>query len=288
MSFDCVIPVAGRDCILLRRILPIIRKNIECSNIFIILNNRFFFYFKGIKHVRLIDEDKLYEGLTYDRVQKLLESRGFNSKSTGWYYQQFIKMSFSLSSYCKDNYLTWDSDTIPLKTIRFFSDGDKPYFTMKDEFHLPYFITTDKLLGFGKSHEKSFISENMIFKKSLMLEMINSIDSSSVDGKDWIEKIINSLPLDCDNCFSEFETYGTYVFLKYKEEYLYRELATYRCAGEKISRIFLTFSLKNANYKYDLISLEHQHTPSGWYYLFDFFEKVIIHYINKTLRLFKR
>ncbi len=69
--------------ILLRRILPIIRKNIECSNIFIILNNRFFFYFKGIKHVRLIDEDKLYEGLTYDRVQKLLESRGFNSKSTG-------------------------------------------------------------------------------------------------------------------------------------------------------------------------------------------------------------
>ena len=103
----------------------------------------------------IIDEDKLVEGLTYGWLKQFLEERNVYLR-IGWYFQQFLKMGFANSKYCNEYYLSWDSDTLPLSRITFFEE-EHPIFTMKKEYHKPYFNTMYKLLGLKKTVGFSFI-----------------------------------------------------------------------------------------------------------------------------------
>ena len=42
-----------------------------------------------------------------------------NRHRTGWYLQQFIKISSLINSPAGENHLIWDSDTLPLKQLTF-------------------------------------------------------------------------------------------------------------------------------------------------------------------------
>lgn len=146
---------------------------------------------------------------------------------TGWYYQQFLKLSYS--KICQDDYyMVWDGDTIPTKNFSMFKDGTStPYFDMKTEYHKPYFDTVEKLFpGMHKSLGKSFISEHMLFKKSIVEAMVTDImNNEALAGDTYYERIINAIaPKDLmETSFSEFETYGTYVSFKYPMDYALRE-----------------------------------------------------------------
>lgn len=146
----------------------------------------------------------------------------------GWYYQQFLKMSFS--DICEgDYYVSWDMDTVPLRPLSFFDRNGKPAFDLKSEYNPGYFKTIENLLGLKKNIDGSFISEHMIFSKAYMKELIASIGSSSVEGNDYKEKVINSIDGDYLALgFSEFETYGTFVTEKYPDTYTYRKYASFR------------------------------------------------------------
>ncbi len=83
----------------------------------------------------------------------------FSRGLVGWYYQQFLKMKYSVI--CEDEYyMTWDGDTVPCKCFSMFNaSGD---FDMKHEYHEEYFITLENILpGIKKVTEKSFISKHM-------------------------------------------------------------------------------------------------------------------------------
>ncbi len=146
----------------------------------------------------------------------------------GWYYQQFLKMSFS--SICEgEYYATWDMDTVPIRNLTFFTSEGKPAFDLKKEYNPFYFGTIRTLLGLDKNVDCSFISEHMIFKKSYMKELIETIEKSPVKGEDYCQKIMNAIEEKALVLgFSEFETYGTFVTDRHPDEYEYRSYNSFR------------------------------------------------------------
>ena len=76
------------------------------------------------------------EVILYSDMYSAMENRiradgyliGENSKP-GWYYQQFLKMAYASKCEC-GYYMSWDSDTIPLRRIEMFDREDRPYFDM--------------------------------------------------------------------------------------------------------------------------------------------------------------
>ena len=286
-NFDLVIPVAGKDCLFLRRNLNLLKKNINPDKIYIITNKRYFVYFINLgRYVKLINEDLLINCMTFDRLSNCLLSIGLDRQQTGWYFQQFLKMGFALSKYATNRYyLTWDADTMPLNKVHFFDNRGKPFFTLKEEYHKPYFITINRMLNLDKQISDSFISENMLFDVKIMTELISKIQSSEIEGKNWYEKIIKSLPKQEKNGFSEFETYGTYVLNYYPEKYSLRKLTSYRDCGLLFSRSLIKTQVNKLSRKYTIISLEHKDRPKSIKGLVDYFEKSVVFIFNKLLLL---
>lgn len=184
--------------------------------------------------ITFICEDSLVD---FNKVKKQIIDCAQNEiagKRTGWYVQQFIKLGYS--KICKDEYyLLWDSDTIPVKRIELFDEDGVPFIDCKTEYHKPYFDTIGNLLpGYKKQVKESFIAEHMLINKQVMLDLINDIEqNTALAGVDYIEKIINAIDSKelASSGFSEFETYGTYVYKKYPDRYKVRKWKSLRFGG---------------------------------------------------------
>ena len=235
-QFDVIIPVAHKDISFVHHVIKYVRQNVVgVSKIYVVTNKQNF----GKIHCNalsensiLLDENNLLEGLSFKQVSSYLKKAGGNIAQTGWYFQQLLKFAFSQTKYASDYYLTWDADTLPLNKLSFFKDG-KPLFTKKIEFHEPYFNTLSRLLSIERQVDFSFIAENMIFKSSVVKEMLADIEKSTVSGNFWFEKIINACDFNDErgNLFSEFETYGNYCIKYHPALYDFRQLNTFRAAG---------------------------------------------------------
>lgn len=238
MVYDVIIPVAFKDYSFLKKSYKYLCENLGAEHIFILTNAKLASYLPSIikndsKFV-IIDEDHLLSGLTYEAIHLIIKSQGREHTNTGWFFQQFLKMGFALSDYCQnDYYLSWDADTIPLQPISFFDEDERPYFTMKTEYHKPYFIAIKKLLGIDKINDGSYIAEHMMFNKRIMCELIDKIQESSVEGVIWYEKILNSIvsEFESTDSFSEFETYGSFCKLNYPSFYVERQMPCFRRGG---------------------------------------------------------
>ena len=171
-----------------------------------------------------------------ERLTDILKGREMPRAVTGWYYQQFLKMQYSVV--CQDEYyMVWDGDTIPCREIDMFqAETGKPYLDLKHEFHPEYFDTISKILpGFRKVIERSFISEHMLIKREIMRQLIGDIEKNdSIPGTYFWEKIINAIPPEkiSDSSFSEFETYGTYVAMRFPDAYKLRDWHSFRLGSQ--------------------------------------------------------
>ena len=196
-------------------------------------------YGENIDRVGFINENEI---LPMDDVHRVRSERldGKASRgATGWYYQQFLKMSYA--AMCEEEYyMVWDGDTVPCAEFSMFSQEEgstygTPYLDLKQEYHEEYFTTMARLIpGMKKVIGKSFISEHMLFRKDLMLKMIAKIESNdAIEGSSYWEKIFGCLTKEELNstCFSEFETYGTFVALTSPSAYRLREWHSFRNAG---------------------------------------------------------
>ena len=207
--------------------------------------------------------------MTLKRIIGLFEQQGRNKMMAGWYFQQFLKMAFALSEHCDtDYYLSWDSDTIPLRRIDFFNEDGKPYFTMKTEHHDPYFVAIARLFGITNINSRSYIAENMMFNKSIMIELIEKIQSNTqVEGNTWYEKIIYALEPESVSPmgFSEFETYGNYCSNFYPDFYQERTLPSFRAGGLIQGRFVSDRILKQLSFDQATASFEiYDRPPFPW------------------------
>lgn len=270
--YNIVIPVIYRDYSFLKKTISYVIKNLTPQKIYIITDIRFKrFLSKDILNdnkIVIVDENQILEGLTKESLKELFSELD-RTKMLGWYFQQFLKMAFALSDYCDtEYYLSWDSDTIPLREIEFFSSDGSPYFTMKVEHHDPYFIVIERLLGFNTFNSRSYIAENMIFNKGIMTELIKKIQSNSqLKGETWYEKIVYALEPESVSPmgFSEFETYGSYCLNYHPDLYKERTLPTFRCGSLIQGRFVSDRILEQLSFDQAIVSFEiYDRPPFPW------------------------
>jgi hypothetical protein len=201
------------------------------------------------------------ENLTLIKIKEIMENITGTPERSSWYFQQFIKMAYAYK--CRRKYyLIWDSDTIPLNKIAFWDSNGKGLFTMKTEYHIPYFKTIEKLFcgEIAKLTNKSFIAEHMLVNKDCMLNLLRKIENNKIlEGTSFYEKIMYAINRNDikGSGFSEFETYGNYILKYYPYLYNMRELRTYREGAMLIRKdIISTEILKWVSKDYDTISFE--------------------------------
>lgn len=267
---NIIISLATKDFQIVKKVVKYCRLYLQTKeeSIFLVtkIENKIFFSCSWMNknNVHLIDEDDMVPGLSFSKVRECLEAHFQNRTHTypGWYLQQFLKMGFALTPYAGQDYLIWDSDTIPLHKLCF-KDNGKYLLTVKTEFHAPYFVTMQHLLGFGKLYERSFIAEHMPINTKIMRELIRRIDESMIPGNNWFEKIINATSGTDEQAFSEFETYGNYCIKYHPEIFEARPLNTMRTAGLLFGRGVTRRQLALlAKMEFDTASFELRHIPA--------------------------
>jgi len=126
----------------------------------------------------------------------------------GWYYQQFLK--WGVRKYSKtDSYVTVDADVVFIRPI-ILVRHNKYVFHRRDEYHVPYFKTYEKLFSYFPERDKSYIANYMVFDVSIIDEIIARIEKLCV-GKKWYEIVLDTIDKTELSSFSEFETYGHYM-----------------------------------------------------------------------------
>lgn len=263
-KFDIIVPIAKSDINALLNILPYIKKQLPDAEIKIIANSAVKDMLNDISGVTFIDENTMLPGMDFGIVKKIIGTRYPKAeRRTGWYFQQFLKLGYA--RICnKEYFLTWDSDTLPLTGISFFSGVGKPFLDVLPSVaeDAAYNVTIGKLWTDGsvkKHHNVSYISEHMMFKTSIVKEMLDEIENNNrLEGATFYEKILNAVPISELNLsgFSEFETYAAYVTSKEPELYDMRKWKNLRHGkvyfGGQPSQAQLDWVAK----KFDVISLE--------------------------------
>ena len=252
--------LAEKNLPTLKQMLPYCQKNISCSRIVIIASPKLKPEIEKISGVIFANEDEIVPGLTLNNVFDIIEHITGKRERAGWYFQQFLKFAWAYQ--CKDkNYIVMDSDTFPLNPIPFIEDG-KYLFTGKTEYHKPYFKTINRLFA-GKIQRIdpviSFIAEHMIFDCAIVKEIIEKIQNNpSLTGNSWWKKILYTIELEdvIHSGFSEFETYGNYLFTLYPELGKVRKLRTLRQGAYFLGSTPTSEQLSWAANDYDIVSIE--------------------------------
>lgn len=179
----------------------------------------------------LVDEDMVVPGFTLNNVRSLLAARGAGPARAGWYFQQFLKLCYSLNPMAGSHYLVWDADTIPLRPMEFFTHDGRTFFETSSEFNPAYFATMQRLIGIGKTEPYSFISEHMMIESDKAAQLLKEIcGTTEVSCGQVAERIVAAIDARSlsGSGFSEFETYGTYITSRYPGSVAVRALPSQR------------------------------------------------------------
>ncbi len=215
--------------------------------------------------IALIDEVGAFPAVDVEQLRSMFKKRTGAEKWFGWYLQQFLKMAAADLSGIGDHYLIWDSDTVLLQDLEFFDEEGRTLVVPETEHHLGYFRLMEKLLGFGRQVDHSFIAEHLMVNKEYMRGLMAELQSKAPPNKPWPEWILDSID-DADICrsgFSEYETYGNYVAMNYSDSYALRRVKSTRRGTElygKADRYALA-SLMGRGFVY--ASFETWHRPPG-------------------------
>lgn len=151
------------------------------------------------KHCRFVNEKSVLK-LTKDRIRYGLRS--------GWLYQQLLKLGGDRVARHR-YFLTMDADTVLIRPHRFLS-GEKTTFYCRGWSQPEYFRTYKRLLGRKAARPSSFVTHYMLFDKRKLSRLKREIEQRH--GTSWYRAIMGSIDRKKSFGFSEFETYGNYVY----------------------------------------------------------------------------
>ncbi|OCT14359.1 hypothetical protein A8709_26435 [Paenibacillus pectinilyticus] len=135
-----------------------------------------------------------YQGKTWNR--------------SGWLYQQLLKMNGDTICTSK-YYLVIDADTMFIRP-HVFKIGNKTVYYCRNWSQGEYFNTYKKLMGKSRSARLSFVTHYMLFEKSKIKQLKQVIESKH--KKSWYSAIMKSMNTSKQFAFSEFETYGNFLY----------------------------------------------------------------------------
>jgi hypothetical protein len=111
-----------------------------------------------------------------------------------------------------------------------------------------YRLFNNKLLGQGYGKESiSYITNQMLFERSVLVDMLNNLGGE----KSWMNEVIDKINKNPKLMFSEYQLYAEYLL----------QMKSIRCNKLKVFRRFdcISSSVERALQKYDLIAYERQH-----------------------------
>lgn len=209
MTFDIFLCCAKKDYVKLPYIVKAIENNVpDYENIYICTPTNINIGIQKDNVFYYLDKDIL-------DVDPLL----WKYRPT-WIYQQFLKLFQKVSK--NDYYVTIDTDNLINRTLPFFSKEGKPiWYSSVPHNHLPYFRFQEKMLGFGRVFEHSFVADMNFFSKDKINEML-------IRGGYTLETFILKSQEVIDNtCYpAEPEIYGGYMYKYHPDFYDFRKLKT--------------------------------------------------------------
>lgn len=261
-SLDIIIPLkSSLTDFAIQYTIPSVMKHLEYKTLFIITKTDNIPILKeafGDK-IQCLDEDKSFKNLSFNDVKSYMQYCGTSGERTGWYFQQFLKLSLAQMHYISEYYLIWDADAVCLNKLSFFSEEGQVYFDKTSEEHTPYFDLNQKLFNLSKQVNFSFIAEHFIFKKTIVNTIISNLPKTN--QKLWWQQILNHIkPEHLENSgFSEYELYGNYVLKHHPNLYTYRPLNKLRKAKSFLGMEPSDKDLRLFSKLFDYISFEEWH-----------------------------
>ncbi|MEI7525475.1 MAG: DUF6492 family protein [Mariniphaga sp.] len=259
-KYDIVLLVSEKNVNISKLSIKYLLRFTQYNKLYIITakKNMHHFSYDDKYNIKLLDENSILPGINISNLEQFLTRLKVNSGRAGWYFQQFLKMGICKYPEISNYYLIWDSDTIMLNPIKFFSKGGKVLINIGGEYHKPYFETYTKITGKSRSVIFSFITEHLMISKSIMNELINCIGNAEKSENQWVWNIMNSI--DNDNLsksgFSEFETYGNFAMSTYPESMEVRPIKYYRYGASKYGMKPNNFDLHRLSLDYAYASFE--------------------------------
>lgn len=179
----------------------------------------------------LLDENALAPGLSLASVRGLIASRGGDESRAGWYFKQIAIFAYAFRRDAPAHYLTWDSDTVPVRPIRFFDEEGRALLARKHEYHRSYFEAIERLTALKRQAKFSFIAEHMLFEGEIVRDMVTTmLRGRPFDGGLLAATILGAVS-DRDlaaSGFSEYETYGTFAYAKHRDRISVRRIPSIR------------------------------------------------------------
>lgn len=170
---------------------------------------------------------------------------------SGWLLQQFLKLS--VDNICQEEHcLVMDADTLLIRPHLFVFNG-KPIFYCRNWSRKEYFRTYKKLLGKRATSSLSFVAHYMLFEKSKLSQLKRQIEI--IHKMPWYEAIQANMNKKKRYSFSEFETYGNYLYSKDPSSFFYLPANNKRITS---SRIFTKSRLNKMAEKYNTLSLHNR------------------------------
>jgi hypothetical protein len=206
---DVIVPFHPKDKNLVMRCCASLLDVVGAKRIFLISHAD-----PHIEGTTFIPESSLTNIVSKSEIQKIVGKHGFAYyKRAGWLYQQLIKLGADdFIEDLSDGYMVCDSDIIFLTNpYRVISELTLPYSqNFLNELHEPYFRYFKKLTGISETAGFSFINHHMIFKRQIIRSLKDLIELKF--NRRWDLAIIENLSYDHPSNFSEYETYGNWVY----------------------------------------------------------------------------
>lgn len=216
-QIDVLIPAIEKDLGTLPHVIDAIRKHVQhpIGQIMIIAPNRpKMIELCRRKHCRFVDESTVLP-----ITKKNIHYRSKKWERSGWLFQQLLKMNGDkLGS--SDYFLAIDADTV-LITPHVFTEGDKTIFYCRNWSQPEYFRTYRKLLGKQRSSRSSFVTHYMLFNKSMLAQLKRTIEAKH--HQKWYSAIMNNMDKTKQFAFSEFETYGNYLYSTHRNRVILKK-----------------------------------------------------------------
>lgn len=129
---------------------------------------------------------------------------------SGWLYQQLLK--WCGDGLCRSRYyLVMDADTVLLRPHSF-TQGKERIFYSRNWSHEQYYRAYRKLLGEKAGAPSSFVSHYMLLDREKVRAIKRKLESRH--GVSWYRAIIQGIDKTRLYAYSEFETYGNYLYAR--------------------------------------------------------------------------
>jgi hypothetical protein len=212
--YDILVPAHEKDFTKLSFVYDSIIKNIEgFKDIYHITNT------KVPKYLRISGINYFLDDEVIDFDFSLF--RNTIKKRTGWYRQQFVKLFQNVTG---DEYLVTEADNIYNRKINIIENNKPVFFLGKDQNHAPYYKIMQKLLGYGREYNFSFINEIMYIKREYVKELVAL---TKLNKYGFFELFANELnrTQETSGC-SDYDLYGNFIAKYHEDEYLYKHVKT--------------------------------------------------------------